>query len=170
MNFTATLDDFQSDLWHFFIPVPAAIALQFSEGNDRRVVCSLHNPKGKAEFQCALMPRGDGSFFINVNKKIRDKLDLKLGGQVEVSLQKDESEYGLPMPEEFAEVLASDAEGNELFHALTPGKQRSLLYIAGQLKSSDRRIHRALVIVQHLKNLAGKIDFKQLNIDLRAGI
>ncbi|MEZ4892245.1 MAG: YdeI/OmpD-associated family protein [Saprospiraceae bacterium] len=84
-----------------------------------------------------------------------------------VSLKKDTSEYGLPMPEEMAEVLAQDDEGDKLFHALTPGKIRTLLYIAGNVKSSEKRISRSIAIVEHLKETKGKIDFKMLNIKLK---
>ncbi len=164
MTFTAELENFNTALWGFHIVVPAPHATPFLDGKDRRVVCTLN---GSLEFQCALMPKGDGHFFININKKNRDKLKLQLGSQVEVSLRKDESEYGLPMPEELAEMLAQDDEGNQLFHALTPGKQRNLLYIAGQPKTSDTRLKRAVVLVEHLKANKGKIDFKQLNLDLK---
>ena len=71
------------------------------------------------------------------------------------------------MPEEMAEVLAQDEEGNRLFHALSPGKQRTLLYYAGQPKTSDTRLKRAVVFVEHLKANKGKIDFKQLNLDMK---
>lgn len=90
--------------------------------------------------------------------------------QVQATLRKDDSKYGLPMPEEMQEVLDSDEEGNRLFHALTPGKQRTLLYIAGFPKTSDKRISRAIVIVEHLKANHGKIDFKMLNQALKGGI
>lgn len=165
MTFTSVLEDFNSRLWSFHITVPEAVGRTFVQGSDRRVVCTLN---GAESFQCALMPKGDGNFFININKKLRDKLQLKLGMQVEVSLEKDDSPYGLPMPEEFQELLLLDEEGNRLFHALTPGKQRNLLYIIGSAKSSDKRIARALAIVDHLKAQGGKIDFKQLNLDLKA--
>ena len=71
------------------------------------------------------------------------------------------------MPEEMAEVLESDPEGDELFHALTPGKQRNLLYIIGKVKSSELRIHKALVVVEHLKTQGGKINFSQLYDELK---
>lgn len=165
MSFTAALENFNSALWGFHIVVPAQFAKPFVEDKDRRVVCILN---GSLEFQCALMPKGDGHFFININKKIRDKLKLQLGSMVEVMLRKDESEYGLPMPEEFAELLSQDEAGNQLFHALTPGKQRNLLYIAGQPKTTEVRLRRAVVLVEHLKANKGKIDFKQLNQDMKA--
>src|SRR5690606_12695467 len=99
--------------WHF-LPVDAeyAEALGF-EGKSRRVVCTLN---GAHTFQCALMPSG-GSFFIMVNKKIRTSLGIEAGHAVRVELMKDTSKYGLPMPEEFEEVLAQDDEGRELFEA-----------------------------------------------------
>lgn len=164
MQFTTTVRNFNSTLWHFYIAVTEEQAAPFLEVNDRRVVCTLNS---SLELQCALMPKGDGGFFININKKIRDKLKLKEGSQVEVLLRKDDSEYGLPMPEEMAEILAQDEAGNQYFHALTPGKQRSLLYIAGQPKTSEVRLKRALVLVEHLKANLGKVVFKQLALDLK---
>lgn len=165
-QFTAILDNLNSNLWGYYLSVPIDISDQIiKEQKDRRVVCRLN---GQLTFQCALMPKGDGTYFVMVNKSNRSKLGLKMGSKVQVSLKKDDSEYGLPMPEEMAEVLASDPKGDELFHALTPGKQRNLLYIVGKVKSSDLRIRKALVVVEHLKQQGGKIDFKQLNEDLKA--
>ncbi|MBI1225383.1 MAG: DUF1905 domain-containing protein [Bacteroidetes bacterium] len=164
MKFTTTIQNFHSALWTFHILVLDKQAETFIDGNDRRVMCTLD---GAYEFQCALMPKGDGHFFININKKIRDKLKLQEGSQVEVLLRKDESEFGLPMPEEFAEVLKQDEEGNRYFLELPPGKKRNLLYIAGQPKTSEVRLKRALVLVEHLKINKGKIIFKQLTLDLK---
>lgn len=163
-HFTAPLERFNSNLWGFHLNVPDAISGVFLAADIRRLVCTLNE---KEIFQCALMPKGEGSYFININKKLRDKLGLKLGTPVQVSLCKDESEYGLPMPEELQEVLAQDTEGNQLFHALTPGKQRTLLYIAGSVKNQDLRLHRALAIIEHLKMNHGRINFRQLNVDLK---
>lgn len=165
-QFMTELANLNSNLWGYYLSVPEKVADEIIENQkDRRVVCTLNDT---LSFQCALMPKGDGTYFVMVNKENRDKLGLKLGNEVQVTLQRDNSEYGLPMPEEMAEVLASDPEGNELFHALTPGKQRNLLYIAGKVKSSELRIHKALVIIEHLKKQGGKIDFRQLNEDLKA--
>ncbi|MCB9285242.1 MAG: DUF1905 domain-containing protein [Lewinellaceae bacterium] len=165
ISFTSILDDFNSNLWHFHITVPGPVAQAFIDGSDRRVLCTLNDAE---TFQCALMPKGDGAYFININKKLRDKLKLKKGMQVQVSLVKDTSKYGLPMPEELEELLAQDEAGNFLFHALTPGKQRTLLYIVGSPKTTDTRLQRALTVVEHLKKNNGKINFRQLNEDLRA--
>ena len=163
-QFTAFIEISTNKLWGAHFAVPNLVSEALSGPEDKRVVCTLNE---KVEYQCAMLPRGDGSFLITVNKKIRDQLNLKPGSQVRVSLHKDESEYGLPMPEELAAVLEQDPEGSQFFHALTPGKLRTLLYIVGQVKSSDKRIARALAIVEHLKGNAGKLDYKQLHLHLK---
>ncbi|HND88051.1 MAG TPA: DUF1905 domain-containing protein [Saprospiraceae bacterium] len=132
----------------------------------RRAVCRLHE---RIEWPCALLPRGDGSYLITVNKKTQAALGVQPGSVVQVEIWPDESEYGLPMPEELAELMTQDEEAHRLLHALTPGKTRTLLYIIAQPKSSDLRLQRALVIVNHLKANGGKVDYKRLNHDLREG-
>ncbi len=161
MKFTTRLDRFSSELWYFHIPVPTDVSTIFLEKNNKRVVCKLN---GQIEFHCALMPKGDGTYFINVNKEIRTKLQLEPGSEVTAELRADDSKYGLPMPEELKELLLIDDEGNDYFHQLTPGKQRSLIYMVSKPKNSDTRIKKALVIVDYLKATRGKLDFKDLNI------
>ena len=164
-DFSATLEISTNKLWgaHFAVPQWITTAL-LEDSEDRRVICLLN---GSLEYQCAMLHRGDGSYLITVNKKIRDKFKLKEGSLLQVSLRKDHSEYGLPMPEELEELLAQDEEGKRFFAALTPGKIRTLLYIVGQPKTSDTRLKRALAIVEHLKQHAGKINYRQLNEDMK---
>lgn len=163
-SFTSVLDRFEGNLWHFHVLVPAKIAKPFISGTNRRVECILNHT---VSFHAALMPTGDGTFFINVNKEIRTKLKLKEGDEVWVEVAKDESEYGLPLPAEFAELLKQDIEGNERFHALTPGKQRTLLYIIAKPKSTDLRIRNGIVILQHLKRTGGIIIYKELALEMK---
>lgn len=163
-SFTSTLDRFNSNLWHFHVIVPRKTAEKFIDGNNKRIVCTLNKT---VTFQAALMPLGNGDSFININKKIRDKLALNDGDDVLVELVKDNSEFGLPVPEEFVELLAQDEEGNNYFMKLTDGKKRVLLYIIGKPKSADLRIRNGIAILGHLKKNNGKIDHKQLNSDIK---
>ncbi len=112
----------------------------------------------------------DGSFFLMVNKGVRTRLGIEAGDSITVVLKKDESKYGLPMPEELREVLNQDLEGDKLFHSLTPGKQRSILYFVGKVKDIDKRIQTALIFVDHLKQNDGKIDQARLQMELKRPI
>ena len=149
--------------WHFLLVKKQIVAKLGFEGKFRRVVCTINDGES---FQCALLPWGE-LFYIIVNKKKRDALGIVAGDKVDVLLEKDESKYGLPMPEEFQEVLNQDVEGDRLFHALTAGNQRSILYLLSKTKDIDVRIHQALLIVEHLKENDGKIIGKKLYEELK---
>src|SRR5688572_11622454 len=164
IKFEAAIDKFAPQSgWHF-IPVSKEIAGQLAfKDKNKRVVCTLN---GAESWQCALMPY-QGEFFILVNKQKRTKLGIELGDTVAVELVLDESQYGLPMPEELREVLNQDPEGDKFFHGLTPGKQRSLIYHVSNVKDIDRRIHACLIIVDHLKKNKGKIVDERLYEELK---
>lgn len=149
--------------WHFLLVEKDIVAKFGFEGKFKRVVCTIN---GGESFQCALLPWGE-LFYIIVNKKKRDALGIIAGNTVDVQLEKDESKYGLPMPEEFREVLNQDPDGDRMFHGLTAGKQRSILYQLSKPKDIDVRIHQALLIVDHLKENGGKIIDKILYEELK---
>ena len=165
MQFIAVLAKFDSPLWGFHVKVPEVVTAHFLKEKKKRVVCTLN---GSTTFQAALMPNRNGYHFININKETRDKLKLRIGSEVQVELKKDESKYGLPLPEEMEVLLQQDPEGDQLFHALTPGKQRTLLYLIGKPKRSETRLKKAVVIIEHLKANLGKVDFRRLNEDMKA--
>jgi hypothetical protein len=158
--FSSQLEKFDSDLWMFHFMIPDDVVQAFLQGGHKRVVCEID---GLEPFQCALMPKGDGQYFINLNKERRKKLGLHPGARIKVQLKVDQSTYGLPMPEELGELLKMDDEGNRLFHQLTPGKQRSLIHIVGKPRRPETRLRKAVVIVDYLKAAQGKLDFKALN-------
>lgn len=149
--------------WHV-LRVPKAKVASFEfKGNLRRVVCTLN---GVETFNCALFP-SKGDYFITVSKKLRDKLGLKLGDGVTIELEKDTSEFGFPMPEEFAEVLRQDPDGEKLFGSLSPGNQRLMLKLILFVKDPDRRIARALTGVELLKRSGGKFDYAAQHLAMR---
>jgi hypothetical protein len=163
-TFVSTLERSDNKLWGAHIRVPRHIAKKLTSAESRRVVCTLN---GTVKHQTALLPYRRGIYVIRMNKLLQKKLGLAPGSQLAVKLEKDETPYGLPLPEELKELLRQDAEGNTLFHALSKGKQRTLLYIVGSVKDPDKRIHRALAILRHLKTQNGMIDYKKLSLSLR---
>jgi hypothetical protein len=155
-KFSSVLEITESDPpWHI-LRVPKAKVEKFGfKGNLRRVVCSLN---GTEPFQCSLFP-SKGNYFITLSKKLRDKLKLRVGGKVTIELAKDESKFGMPMPDEFAEVLRQDPKGKKLFEALSPGNQRMMLKLIVFVKDVDKRIARSLVGIEILKQCDGKFEY-----------
>jgi len=50
-----------------------------------------------------------------------------------------------------------------VFHNLSAGKQRTLLHLIGKPKSEEIRINKAMVVNEYLKEVNGRLDFKELN-------
>ncbi|MEK6567065.1 MAG: DUF1905 domain-containing protein [Bacteroidota bacterium] len=164
-RFTSILERSDNKLWGAHFRVPVDVEKKLIDKKSRRVICTLN---GKEEYQCAILRYRTRLPVISVNTGLRKKLRLDLGSEVDVVLRKDRSEYGLPLPEELRELFRQDKEGSELFHGLTRGKQRTLLYIVGHAKSPDKRVEQSIIIVRHLKANKGKIDYKQLSASLRS--
>jgi len=149
--------------WHILRFPKEAVASFGFKGSLRRVVCTLNSVE---TLQCALFPAGD-DYFITLSKKLRKKLGLEIGDLVTMEISKDESKYGMPVPEEFAEVLRQDPEGERLFNALSPGNQRLMLKLIVFVKDSDRRIARSLAGIELLKRSVGEFVYDQQHAAMR---
>lgn len=160
INITLQLSQFEDRrVYNYYAHVPRSLADPFIEGQNRRIKCLI---EGEIEIQSSLMPYPDG-YFILINQQIISKLGLTVGDQFSIILEKDTSEYGMEMPEELQALLDQDKQANEYFHSLTPGKQRNLIYIVNQVKNSDSRLTKAFAIIDHLKEVNGKLEFRLLN-------
>ena len=151
-------------LWTYHVQVPVTISAYFKKENQKRVLVTLNDVE---TFHAAILSDGDHYYFIYMNAQRRKKLNLKVGSIVKVKIEKDNSDYGMEMPEELSEIFVMDTEADKYFHALTPGKQRSLIYIVDKVKSPQKRIEKAIVITEHLKMLKGGLDYKLLQEGFR---
>lgn len=159
MEFSGELGKFDFDHWHYHIPVPEEIAYQMMDGNHRRVLVWI---KSEGPHHVALM-KSKEYWYILVNQELRKKYGLDESNPFQVQIQRDHSEFGHEVPEELQVLLDQDEEGNGHFRSLTPGKQRSLIYIVTTVKNPESRMKKSLAILHHLKLAKGKLDFRQLN-------
>ncbi|MEQ6166757.1 YdeI/OmpD-associated family protein [Ekhidna sp. MALMAid0563] len=159
-KFKAPILKFESDLWSYYVAIPKEIGNQFIEGDDRRIICTINHTD---PIHSALMPKGE-IYSVYVKKEFMKKHHLQEGDQIDVKLEKDHSEYGMPIPESFQVLLDQDTEGSMYFHKLTKGKQRNLIHIVGKVKNVDSQLAKGLAIMHHLKEAGGELDFKRLNV------
>lgn len=136
------------------LPVPEAVAAEFLAKDAKRCICKIAD----MHWPCALLSGGEKyGYFILLNKKRREVLGNIEEELIEVTLTEDISEYGMPLPEEWAEILEFDDEAATIFAQLTPGRQRSILHMVGSPKREETRITRALRIADNLKMGAREI-------------
>ncbi len=133
---------------------------QFQRGRfNKRVIIQIEN----LEWQAGIVALGEGEGYITLSKARMKKLGLVFGETVEFSLKPDESEYGMEMAEEFAEILKQDPEANQRFMQLKKSVQRYMLYHVIQVKSSEARLKRSLLLLENLKKLpVGMEDFRRI--------
>ncbi len=131
-----------------YIPIEDKIVDSFHTQCSKRAICTLNN----IPFHCAFMPQKGGGFFIYIGSKTMKSLQLKCDDEVVLTFKTDDSEYQFDMPEEFKEVLIQDPEADEIFHQLTDGNKRGIIYLVTMVKSSQKKIERALMITEKIKS------------------
>ena len=151
-------------LWGWFLPVDDSVVQEIKDRGWNRLVAKIENA---SPLHCAIIPIGNGIKGITLNKPFVKKNAFLLWQNLHIVLSEDKSKYGMPISEEFTAVLDEDDEALHHFDRLSPGKQRNLIYYVGNVKSSDIKIRRALVVAEHLKMNSGKIDFKSLNQEIK---
>ena len=163
-SFQATLQKYSNSLWKYHVKVPSHIVTSAKEGNFKRFVCTINSSE---KLHTSFIPAGDDVYFIKINSQILKNLNAQLGDTLNILLEADQSKYGIPIAQEMQELLENDPEASNYFHQLTPGKQRSLLYQVNNVKSSSKKLEKGFIILEHLKEQRGKLDFKILQQDFK---
>lgn len=141
------------------IAVPADIVDEVG-GIGTRLMCSINGHKA---FHAGMVALGGGVAYITVNKKRMKNYGVEKGDEVEVTVELDHSKYGMKMPEELEALLEQDEEGARRFENITPGQQRYIIHYVSQVKSSQKKIDRAIMLINNLKDLPeDEFDFRKL--------
>ncbi len=130
-----------------YIIIEDEVVQKFIAKGSNRVICIIENYR----FHCAFMQKKGGGFYINLGSKIGSKLSIKEGLTIYPTFEEDNTPYKFEMPEEFLEALDQDPDAYEIFQGLTDGNKRSLIYLISLVKSSEKRIERALKVIKKLK-------------------
>lgn len=159
-SFKSTLMRLDSSVWGLYFDIPKEVSRAFLDKGVKRFIYDL---EGKKQIHRAMLSRGEGQYFLYVNKALMKEFNWPLGTELEITMKEDKSEYGMDMPEEFEEALLAFPEASEHFENLTPGKQRTLIYMVAKPKRIETKVKKAVQIVEYLVHSDGKLDFKELN-------
>jgi hypothetical protein len=164
-HFESVLSSHEGEMWGNHFNIEPALIPKLKSSGVKRWLCSVNESE---PLHSGLMGNGEGGYFILLNKSFCKRHHLREGDVLKIHLEPDQSEYGMPVSDEFIEVFNQTEGAWKYFDALTPGKQRNLIYFVGNVKSSDIKIRRALVVCNHLLENQGTIDFKALNSEIKA--
>lgn len=114
---------------------------------NQRLIITLDK---KIRWQAGILALGAGSGFITVQKDRLKKLGKTLGDSVNVRLEKDESEFGVPVAEEIIAYWDQVPESKDRFDALNPAMKRYILNHISTAKSSQKRAERTHLLLSNL--------------------
>jgi uncharacterized protein YdeI (YjbR/CyaY-like superfamily) len=131
-----------------YILLDSKTVAALTKNNNKRAICTINNT---LQIHCAILNNKELGNFIQIGATNCKQLKIKAGDTIEASFVVDDTQYQFEMPEELREVLLADPEAHKIFHDLSAGNQRSLIYLISLVKSSDKKIERALLIAEKIK-------------------
>lgn len=133
---------------------------EFQRGRfNKRVFIQIQSER----WQAGIVALGEGRGYITLSKARMKKLDLHFHDEIEFQIEPDDSEFGMEMAEEFAEILKQDPEAKARFEGLKKSIQRYMLYYVLQVKSPNKRLERSLMLLNNLKATPiGMEDFRRI--------
>ena len=119
-----------------YLEVPADIIKKLGGKFNVRLLCTVNNA---ITFQGGLVALGEGSGYISLNLKRMKEIGVKDGELVRVTLNADESKYGMEVPTELKELFKQDKEGKKRFDRLSPGRQRYVIHYVSSVKKQSEK-------------------------------
>ncbi|KAA3436365.1 YdeI/OmpD-associated family protein [Rufibacter hautae] len=143
-----------------YLEIPAEVVQVLGGKFNVRLLVTVNNA---LTYQGGIVALGQGRGYITLTKQRLKELGLKEGSPATVTLTKDESQYGTPVPEELTELFRQDDEGKARFDQLKPGMQRYIIQHVAAVKSSQLRIDRSITLIENLKRLkVGQETFREI--------
>ena len=128
--------------------LPADVDATLRTQDCDRVIATLND---SLTWHAPLLSLGDdrGRYLV-VSVEHRRQAGIADGDTVRVALEPDTSTYGMPVPVEWQTLLEEDAELRAYFAALSPGKQRRILYTVGKPRTEATRLRKAVGAAAYL--------------------
>lgn len=129
---------------YWFVEVPPEILAQLpgrtekGDYNQRLIITLDHT----LTWQCGVLALGNGSGYISVQQKRIKELGKTLHDTVFIQLEKDHSEYGVPVAEVCLVYWEQVPEAKDYFDQLKPAIQRYILHHINQPKSEEKQLER----------------------------
>lgn len=129
--------------------VPPAVTRAVGGQPNQRVLATVNGHV----LRRGLLPRADGSRYLLLGKMVCQKLGLRVGDALHVTLAPDPYPNQVDLPDELAEGLEAWPEAASAFDRLTPGRQRGIAYRIDSAKRAETRLQRAMHELEELARM-----------------
>jgi len=107
-------------------------------------------------YHCSVMPNGDGTFFMVVNKSIRDSIGVSAGDTVAVTMEMDDGARNVTVPGDMLAALDKSPGAKAIFEKFSYSHKKEYIeWIMGakQAETRERRIKKAISLISEGKGL-----------------
>ncbi|WP_169087132.1 YdeI/OmpD-associated family protein [Paenibacillus sp. PL91] len=101
-------------------------------------------------YKGSLMPHGNGMHYMVVNQALRDAAKAEAGSEVSVTMERDEDERRISLPDDFAHQLAANEAAGAFFQNLAYSYQKEYVSWIEAAKKAETRIDRISKAIQRL--------------------
>lgn len=102
-------------------------------------------------YRGSLMPHGDGSHFLVVNKSLRDAAKVEVGDHVAVTMEQDLEAREVHVPEDFLAQLEADHAAQEKFNQLAYSHKKEYVTWIESAKKLETRESRIVKAIEKLR-------------------
>jgi hypothetical protein len=129
-----------------YLNVPFSIEAAFGSKGQVKVRGTVNGQP----FRGSVMPHGDGTHFLVVNKAIRDAAGVTTGDTVSVSMEQDSGERVVNIPDDLRAMLDADEAARTAFEKFSYSHQKEYVDWIESAKTAETRQRR-------IESAAGKI-------------
>ncbi|RKN86974.1 YdeI/OmpD-associated family protein [Paenibacillus ginsengarvi] len=130
-----------------YVPIPFSVEQTFGTRGQFKVAGTVNG----CPIRGSLMPRGDGTHYLVVNKNIRDSAGVTEGDMVQVTIGPDTEERTIDVPGDFLALLQADAEADQAFAKLSYSHRKEYVDWIVSAKKEETRANRIAKAVEMLK-------------------
>jgi hypothetical protein len=122
-----------------FLPIPFDVEAAFGSKGRVPVAGTIND----AAFRTSLMPQGDGTHAMMVDKALQSAAGARAGDSVVVVIERDDKERVVDVPVELSQALSAQAAARAAFDRLAYSHRREYAEWVAGAKKSETRIARA---------------------------
>ena len=149
-EFKAKLDRFEGVGTWTYVEIPFDVEKAFGRGGQLRIKAKING----VPFRSSLMPNGDGSHFLVVNKSVRDKAKIKMGDRVAVVIEPDAAARVIEAPPDLAKALSRNKTAKSAWDAFAYSHKKAYVDWVTSAKRDEtrkRRIDKAVAMMAEKK-------------------
>jgi hypothetical protein len=145
-SFTATLVRPPGTGTWTYLDVPFSVPDVFGVKGQAKVKGTID----RAAFRSTLLPRGDGTHYLVVNRALRDQIGVSAGGTVRVTLERDAEPRAVSLAPDFKRALNRNRAAKAAYEKMAYSHQKAYVEWIDEARREDTRARRIEAAVKRL--------------------